>query len=168
MQTPSPPSYERWRREHPDLDTSSMEVIGPLRRAQALLNLAVEPLFDGAPVTSAEFDVMLKLRHGEQPTIARQLARQTGRSPAALSKTLAKLEQRGYITRQADPADRRAALVRLTEEGVEIVDTLFPRQLAAEVRILGGMSPERRAQIIEGLAQLVDVMETGLRDTAPH
>ncbi len=164
MQAPSHPVHERWRRAHPGLDTSPMEVVGPLKRAHALLNLAMEPLYDGAPVTSPELDVMLKLRHAEQPTIARQLARQTSRSPAALSKTLAKLERRGYITRQANPADRRAALVRLTDEGERVVDTLFPQQLAIEARLLGDMTPERRAQIIEGLTQLVEVLEAGLRE----
>jgi DNA-binding MarR family transcriptional regulator len=145
-----------------------MEVVGRLKRAQALLNVAIEPLFDGASVTSAELEVMLKLWTAEQPTIARQLARQVGRSPAALSKALAKLERRGYITRQANPADRRAALVRLTDEGEKIVDTLFPRQLAIEAKLLRGMAPEQRAQIIEGLTQLVEVLETGLRDATPH
>ncbi|GAA3115930.1 MarR family winged helix-turn-helix transcriptional regulator [Streptosporangium carneum] len=168
MQVPSEAVRERWQRENPGLDVSSMEVIGPLKRAQVLLSLAVEPLYDGAPVTSAEFDVMLHLRHTDQPTIARQLARKTGRSPAALSKTLAKLEQRGHITRQANPADRRAALVRLTDRGKEVVDTLFPQQLAIEVRLLDGMTPERRAQIIEGLTQLVEVLEAGLRDAVPR
>ncbi|MEV7009836.1 MarR family transcriptional regulator [Streptosporangium sp. NPDC051022] len=167
MQTPSHPPYERWRQMYPGLDISSMEVVGPLKRVQALLDLAIEPLFDGASVTSPELDVLLRLRYAEQPTIARQLARQMSRSPAALSKTLAKLERRGYITRQANPADRRAALVHLTDEGREVVNTLFPQQLAVEVRLLSGMTPEQRGQIIEGLTQLVEVMEAGLRDMTP-
>ncbi|MBB4918743.1 MarR family winged helix-turn-helix transcriptional regulator [Streptosporangium saharense] len=168
MQAPSHHVYERWRQAYPGLDTSSMEVVGPLKRVQALLDLAVEPLFDGASVTSPELDVLLILRYTEQPTIARQLARKMSRSPAALSKTLAKLERRGYISRTANPADRRTALVRLTDEGREVVNTLFPQQLAVEVRLLSGMTPQQRAQIIDGLTQLVEVMEAGLRDmTAP-
>ncbi|WP_220449802.1 MarR family winged helix-turn-helix transcriptional regulator [Nonomuraea longispora] len=144
---------------HPELDTSSMQVVGPLKRAQALLNLAIEPLFDGAQVTSPELDVMLKLRTTGQSTIARQLAKQLGRSPAALSKTLAKLERRGYIVRQANPADRRAALVRLTKEGEKVVDTLFPEQLAIEARLLRGMSEEQRSQIVGALNRLVSLLE---------
>ncbi|MEV8634014.1 MarR family transcriptional regulator [Streptosporangium sp. NPDC051023] len=168
MQTPSHPAYERWRQMYPGLDISSMEVVGPLKRVQALLDLAIEPLFDSASVTSPELDVLLRLRHAEQPTIARQLARQMSRSPAALSKTLAKLERRGYITREINPADRRTALVRLTDEGLRAVDSLFPKQLAIEVQLLSGMTGEQRAQIIEGLTQLVKVMETGLRDMTLH
>ncbi|MFD0888835.1 MarR family winged helix-turn-helix transcriptional regulator [Streptosporangium algeriense] len=164
MQAPSHQVYERLRQMYPGLDTSSMEVVGPLKRVQALLDLAIEPLFAGASVTSPELDVLLRLRYAEQPTIARQLARQMSRSPAALSKTLAKLERRGYISRTANPADRRAALVHLTDEGREVVNTLFPQQLAVEVRLLSGMTAQQRAQIIEGLTQLVEVMEAGLRD----
>lgn len=160
MQAPLAHVREQWERLHPGLDTSSMEVVGPLKRAQALLDLAMEPLFDGAQVTQPELEVLLKLRTAEQPMIARQLARQIGRSPAALSKTLTKLERRGHIARQANPADRRAVLVRLTEEGRRVVDALFPQQLAIEARLLSGMTEEQRAQVVAGLNQLVALLET--------
>ncbi|TQM15144.1 MarR family winged helix-turn-helix transcriptional regulator [Pseudonocardia kunmingensis] len=149
---------QSWERDHPGLDTSSMAVVGPLKAAQAAHDLLVEPLFATAPVGPAELDVLLKLRLGPQPTIAVALARAIGRSGAAISKTLAKLDQRGYVTRTPNPADRRAALVELTEVGAQVVDSLFPRQLALEAAALSTLTAEQRAEITAALTTLSDAL----------
>ncbi|MFC7582809.1 MarR family winged helix-turn-helix transcriptional regulator [Nonomuraea antimicrobica] len=117
---------ELWAAARPDLDTSPMEVIGPLKRVTALLEEALDHLYADAPLTGAELDVCLRLRHDPNPTIARRLADQMRHSRAAISKTLLRLEQRGLVTREPSPADRRAALVRLTPVGEAAVDALFP------------------------------------------
>lgn len=155
---------ETWEERHPGIDTSSMEIVGPLKRAHALLELALEPLYDGAEVSASELDVLLKLRHVEAPMISRQLAATMSRSGAAVSKALAKLESRGLVNREPNPADRRAAFVELTDEGARIVDTLFPRQLTVEAALVR-TDPERRAKIVEGLALLLETLEKSETET---
>jgi DNA-binding MarR family transcriptional regulator len=159
------PSPLPWEAD-PDLDTSSMAVVGPLKGAHAALDLLLEPLFAIAPVGAAELDVLLKLRVGPQPTIAVALARVLGRSGAAISKTLAKLDQRGYVAREPNPADRRAALVRLTEEGTRVVDALIPRQLELEAAALAGLTAEQRAQIAAALTTLRDALRAAANPQA--
>ncbi|MDT3445588.1 MULTISPECIES: MarR family winged helix-turn-helix transcriptional regulator [unclassified Pseudofrankia] len=155
--TPSP--RERWAAARPDLDTSPMEVIALLKHVQALRDLALEPLYDGAPVTAPEVDVLIHLRHAEQPVIARRLAERMRCSRAAISKTLAKLEGRGYVERQPSPTDRRAALVTISPAGAAVVDSIFPRQLAIEAELLAGLGPDR-ARVVEALTLLVDTVAT--------
>jgi len=46
-----------------------------------------------------------------------QLCGATQTSSARVAATLGSLEQKGYVTRETDPADRRRVLVRLTDEG---------------------------------------------------
>ncbi|WP_345567287.1 MarR family winged helix-turn-helix transcriptional regulator [Nonomuraea rosea] len=134
-----------------------MEVIGPLKRVVALLGEALDPLYADAPLTGAELDVCLRLRHDPNPTIARHLADQMRHSRAAISKTLIRLESRGLITREPSPANRRAALVRLTPAGETAVDTIFPRQLAREAELLEGLGADRE-RVIEALNLLADVL----------
>lgn len=50
-----------------------------------------------------------------------QLAALHGISKASVSQTLGSLEKRGYIERRIDPRDHRVVLVRLTDEGREII-----------------------------------------------
>ncbi|BBC30172.1 hypothetical protein SGFS_014660 [Streptomyces graminofaciens] len=148
----------QWTEHNPGLDTSSMEVIGLLKRATALLSRAVEPLYEGAPLTAPEVDMLIPLRHATDPFIARRLAERLGLSRAGVSKTLAKLERRGFIARTPNPADRRAALITITPAGARAIDELFPRQLATEVELLAGLGEDRQ-RVLDALGLLVQVME---------
>ncbi|WP_327185532.1 MarR family winged helix-turn-helix transcriptional regulator [Streptomyces sp. NBC_01334] len=148
----------QWAAHNPGLDTSPMEVVGLLKRATGLLDRAVEPLYAGAPLTAPEVDTLIPLRHATEPVIARSLAERLGLSRAGVSKTLAKLEKRGFITRTPNPADRRAALLTITESGAKAVDDLFPRQLAAEVDLLAGLGDDRD-WVLRALGRLVESME---------
>ena len=55
---------------------------------------------------------------------ARQIAERLGISPASLSDSLKALEAKGWIVRDGDPADRRAALARLSRQGRAIAKQL--------------------------------------------
>ncbi|MEU6113196.1 MarR family transcriptional regulator [Streptomyces sp. NPDC047117] len=162
---PLPPSVvrEQWSAHNPGLDTSPMEVVALLKRIVALFDEAVEPLYDGAPLTNPELDVLVPLRYADEPAIARRLADNMGISRAGMSKALAKLEKRGFIERAPNPADRRAALVTVTPAGKEAIDGLFPRQLAVEAELLTGLG-EDRARVVEALALLAGVMERRLSE----
>ncbi|MER5515783.1 MarR family transcriptional regulator [Streptomyces sp. NPDC002763] len=151
----------QWSAHNPDLDTSPMELVGLLKHATGLLSRAVEPLYAGAALTAPEVDMLIPLRHATGPFIARSLAERLGLSRAGVSKTLGKLEKRGFIARTPNPADRRAALVTITETGAKAVDDLFPRQLAIEIGLLAGLG-EDREQVTEALHRLVGAMEAQL------
>ena len=103
--------------------------------------------------------MLIPLRHATSPVIASSLAQRLSLSRAGVSKTLGKLERRGFITRVPNPADRRAALVTVTEAGAKAVDDLFPRQLAAEAALLANLG-EDREWVLKALARLVKAMES--------
>ena len=42
--------------------------------------------------------------------------------PQSMAQTVGDLEAKGYVTRSPDPADRRRALVQLTERGHEVLE----------------------------------------------
>ena len=160
---PSPEEVRRqWAENNPGLDTSPMELVGLLKRVSGLLGNAVEPLYEGAELTAPELDMLVPLRHATGPLIARRIAERHGMSRAGVSKTLAKLERRGYIARTPSPADRRVALVTITEAGAKAVDELFPRQLAAEIDLLAELE-EDREMVLTAMRRLVAAMEARAR-----
>ncbi|MFF1546361.1 MarR family winged helix-turn-helix transcriptional regulator [Streptomyces sp. NPDC058291] len=63
---------------------------------------------------------------GERPNQL-TLARQAGTDVKMTSQVLRTLEQKGLVTREADPADARAKRLRVTEAGAD----LAPRAIAA-------------------------------------
>ena len=158
-----PPSVvrARWAENHRDLDTSPMEVIALLKRINALLAQATEPLYEGAPLTAPEVDVLIPLRYAEPPVIARRIAEHHGMSRAGVSKVLAKLERRGYISRAPSPTDKRAALITITPEGEAAIDAFFPRQLRVDAELLAGRGADRE-RVVEALSLLAGAIEEGV------
>jgi DNA-binding MarR family transcriptional regulator len=59
--------------------------------------------------------------HLRGPASAGALAASAGVQPQTLTRTLAGLAHDGLVTRQADPADRRRALLALTSAGQEVL-----------------------------------------------
>ena len=47
-------------------------------------------------------------------------------SPTAMSRFVDRVEAAGYVRREADPADRRALQITLTDEGVELLRRMWP------------------------------------------
>jgi DNA-binding MarR family transcriptional regulator len=107
-------------------------------------------LRNDAGMPHAYYQVLAMLSEAPERTLRMSdLARLTLSSPSRLSHAVARLEERGWVRREAHPTDRRGALAILTDEGfdalvaaapghVEAVrQVLFDRLSADDVRDLG-------------------------------
>jgi DNA-binding MarR family transcriptional regulator len=91
---------------------------------QAAVRLLVQRLRQtdavGGDLTSSATSALARLdRTG--PTTSTELARLERISPQSIGATVAALEERGLVARQADPADGRRAILSLTREGEELL-----------------------------------------------
>lgn len=95
--------------------------------------------------------------HGD---IMRQkdLARELALDSSSLFRTLETLRQRGLITWQTDPSDRRAKCISLTSDGQKLAHQIRERSLEIERVTLEGISPQdlatTRAVLEETLRRL--------------
>lgn len=71
------------------------------------------------------------------------------------SRSVARLERRGLVTRTDDPADRRRSRVELTEEGRAVHDEIARFALAREARLLRNFAPADSARLRRDLNALV-------------
>jgi len=80
-----------------------------------------------------------------------------GISGARIAATLNGLENKGYITRQIDPSDRRRILVTLTDKGRE-QEQAFRRKMAETIekmlRLLGEHDAKEYIRITRKMAEL--------------
>jgi len=85
-----------------------------------------------------------------------ELASRLGVSQQATSKSVADLERRGYVRREADPADGRARHAALTERGEAAIAAGRRHRAAVEGELAERLGPDR----VEGARRaLVDVLE---------
>lgn len=136
----------QWRRERPDLDSSPMEVCGEIWRAGERIRQGVVDNLVGKGLDYPGFDVILTLRRqGRDGSLSPSgLAQEMMLSSSAMTSRLDRLEKRGLIARLADPADRRALRIVLTDAGFALADELVASHVAMEARMLGGLSADER------------------------
>lgn len=136
-----------WRRVRPELDVSSIEVMGRISRIGALASQRVERDLVTVAVSRAEFDVLCTLARSDRPLRASEVTAATMLSGASTTKNADKLARRGLVERLPWERDGRVVLMRLTPAGEELVNREFPRFLDRDKELLGGLSAGERAQL---------------------
>jgi len=126
---------------------------------------------DTARLLRAEFDraiaaESLGITPGEARTLAhvgranpvRQtaLAERMGLEAMTLSTYLDRLEERGLVTREADPTDRRAKLVTMTEAAEKVLPRIRAVGETVRKEAAAGVSPEDWVGFVAALKQLRD------------
>ncbi len=96
------------------------------------------------PVTTSEARVLV---HMARCGATRQnvLAENLGLAPMSVTSYLDNLERAGFIMRAADPADRRAKIVTLTDSAQELLERIAVAGQQARAQATAGMSAEQVA-----------------------
>jgi DNA-binding MarR family transcriptional regulator len=77
-------------------------------------------------------------------------------APRTATEVVDALQGRGLVRRRADPADRRATLVEVTERGADILAEIRAARGTEAGRIFGRLSPADRAELARILGRLRD------------
>lgn len=88
------------------------------------------------------------------------LAEAIGADKTRIIPTLDELQERGYIERSPDPADRRVRLLAITETGRALKDSVQAQIQRGEERLLSVLSPADRRAFLRALHEM-----TGAEDT---
>jgi MarR family transcriptional regulator, lower aerobic nicotinate degradation pathway regulator len=120
-----------------------------------------------AGVTSRSYYSLLLALSEAGPTSQADLGRRVGLDRSDVTAAVTDLEERGYLERTPDPADRRRNLVRITDGGTEFLAKLDTEVAAAQEELLTPLSPKEREALIGMLVRVVE-HHTGLQlsDTA--
>ncbi|NJP94115.1 MarR family transcriptional regulator [Nonomuraea sp. FMUSA5-5] len=149
---------DQWRRERPDLDLSAMGVFGRLAQVMRLMMPQVDQVFTRRGLRQGEFDVLAALRRAGPPytLIPSELSDVLMMSRAGMTNRLDRLEAAGLVERSLDPADRRSFRVRLTEEGLRLIDDALTEHAANLARLAAPLTPEDVETLSELMRKLVN------------
>lgn len=127
-----------WRRERPDVDPSPQAVIGRLHRLARTLTDELTVVYARFDLSEAEFDLLASLRRNGAPfeLPAGELASHTMVTSGGLTKRVDRLVARGLVERSEASDDARRRLVRLTADGVALIDAAFTAHMANEHRLM--------------------------------
>ncbi len=77
-------------------------------------------------------------------------------APRSTTEVVDALEARDLVRRRADPGDRRATLVEVTERGTDVLAAIRDTRGTEAVRVFGRLSPPDRAELARLLTLLRD------------
>jgi DNA-binding MarR family transcriptional regulator len=148
---------EAWRRERPDLDLAPMEVLSRISRLARHLDRLRANAFSAHDLESWEFDVLGALRRTGPPYrhSPGQLLRETLVTSGTMTNRVDRLVERGLVTRQDHPNDRRGVLVELTDAGRDAVDAALAELIAAERQIMAALDVADHDQLTRSLRLLL-------------
>ena len=77
-------------------------------------------------------------------------------APRTATEVVDALEARGLVRRRADPGDRRATLVEVTEHGASVLAEIRAARGTEAGRVFGRLTPADRAELARILSELRD------------
>ncbi|MGK4583417.1 MarR family winged helix-turn-helix transcriptional regulator [Kitasatospora sp. HPMI-4] len=142
----------------PPTDAITREVVDLMASLVALFHREYEDAAAARSLTGAQAKVLALLRRGPMPM--RQIAQTLSCEPSNITGIVDRLENRGFVTREADPQDRRVKLVAATDTG---------RDASEELRESLNFAREPLAALAEGeRAQLRDLLRRMLEGAGPE
>ncbi|MGB3699444.1 MAG: MarR family transcriptional regulator [Gordonia sp. (in: high G+C Gram-positive bacteria)] len=116
-------------------------------------------------VTGTKFGALQQLRCGDIRTT--ELAERLLVSLPVASRTVAALEEDGFVVRRRDPSDARASLLSITDAGRESISSREAYVVSLFTDALADWTPEQAAQATAVLGDLRERL-TGVLETLPH
>ena len=85
----------------------------------------------------------------------------TGIDRSTMVDVVRRLMRRGLLQRRRSRTDARSYVVRLTEEGREIIEAARPEAQAVDQAILSALQPEERGAFVTSLAKVIGALAAG-------
>lgn len=95
-----------------------------------------------------------------EPRSVAAIARHRGMRRQSASESVAHLEAAGLVERVPDPADARAPLVYLTDQGRHTLERIRPRRLAWAARTSSAVTERELSTAVDVLRRLRAILET--------
>ncbi len=97
-----------------------------------------------------QFSILMQLHH-KGPCGLSEISERFDISSAAASQLVDKLVQSNYLERAEDPSDRRAKLLRLSENGAKLVDDGIPERYRWMDELASKLDAGDRVKVVEAL-----------------
>ena len=104
---------------------NEFKVVIGIMRASNLLVDDLKKTLKNYPINATEFSVMEFLYSKGEKSI-QEIRDRILLASGSATYVVDSLEKKGYITRNVSQKDKRVTCIRLTEEGMKLIDDIFP------------------------------------------
>ncbi|PSB16279.1 MarR family transcriptional regulator [filamentous cyanobacterium CCP2] len=147
----------QWQRERPDLDASSMGLLGRMARLAKHLDRSIHATVSEFGLNPGEFDVLATLRRSGFPyqLSPTDLFNALMVSSGTMTHRIDQLERAKWVKRVPDPNDRRGILIALTDDGLALIEQAIEAHVANGHELLGALKESERETLMRLLRKLL-------------
>lgn len=140
--------------------SASRDAMVAVLRGYGTLQRLMEPYFAQFDLTPPQFQVLsIAIRFRAEPPTQRQLARDLYVSFPNVTVLLKRLERKGLIERDGNPADRREKFVRVSAAGQKLLSRIWKVHQRQMDLVMKGLTPAERRE----MARLLNKMTAAHR-----
>ena len=149
---------ERWARERPDLDASSLAIVARVTRLARAIDEDAAATLREFNLSDVEFQLLAAIRTAPDCRAApRTLLQPLMVTSGGLTNRIDRLEAAGWIVRAPNPADRRGVFLELTRNGRDLVDRVTAAYLENQRELLReALTDGERTRLAPLLRKLLD------------
>ncbi|WP_439346510.1 MarR family winged helix-turn-helix transcriptional regulator [Vacuolonema iberomarrocanum] len=161
MSDPVDKILAQWRDERPDLDASSMMILGRTARIARHFDKSLGAVFSKFGLHGGEFDVLATLRRSGAPyqLSPTALFQAMMVSSGTMTNRIDRLEDAALVKRIPDPGDRRGTLIQLTDKGFDLIEEAVEAHVANGSKLLQGLTESERQDLSDLLRKLLLSLE---------
>ena len=148
----------RVSQRYPQLEISALTTWLALMRTVADLMADLDHFLAGHGLAQRRFFVLVLLMRHPDGLKVTELATGTGVSCATITGVVDRLMRKQLITRTASPEDRRAMVVKITEAGLVLLDTVLPEHYRRVTAVMTRLDETQRSAL-QTLLGLIGVPE---------
>ncbi len=146
----------------PTQSAAILGAIASLQRLADLFQLRREQLAREADLTVQQWQVLEQIA-GEQPFMPSMFARERSSTPAAVSKIIRQLLDKGIVTVAVSDSDGRQRDYSLTPAGRRVTQRLLAARERAIAAVWAGLEPRRLEDFAQFSNDLIKRLETYAR-----
>ena len=133
-------------------------VLISLRKIMQSISIHSRYLVKKVGLTGPQLVILLEVSKFDEVSVGK-IAKAISLSQATVTGVLERLEKRTLVLRQRDDIDRRRVLVRITEDGLRLLETAPPPLQESFVEQFNALEDWEQAMMLSSLQRLVVMMD---------
>ncbi|MGW8443508.1 MarR family winged helix-turn-helix transcriptional regulator [Paenibacillus sp. S33] len=156
---PTREALQEFSKRIPEIDVRATEaMLFFMRVSSSVFKVSFEG-FEKFGISHGKFSILILLyRNIHTGLLATELAEKVGVSKPTVTGLLDRLERDGLIIRSVHPSDRRMSIVKLTDQGTEMMERLLPMHFTSTSTLMSHLSTDEK----ELLLTLLQKIESGI------
>ena len=152
---------QQWNTQRPDLDVSSMALIGRVKRVSEHLTKEMTKTFAHYQLNFASFDVLATLRRSGEPYALspNDLLQTMMVTSGTMTNRIDQLVKVGLVERIANPNDGRSFIIALTSSGFNLIDEAVTAHVATQKKLTSRLTDSERQSLISLLTKFLADLE---------